>query len=1331
MTRRLVHRPTRVSRPLHREDREPLAPPPALPEGPVGGLPVQTLLPVVGSLSSIVMIVVLRNANPVFMVIGAVVLVVALVGGVGMAVSQRGNQARTRRAQRERYLDFLERTRSALRTRAREVRAEAAVLDPEPDALVEVVRDPARLWERRRGHDDFLEVRVGVGDVRWFDLVLPDDENPVQPFDPIMLEEARTVVEHYATVAGMPVTVDLDRAGHVAVIGARDEVLQVARGMIAALATLHSPDDLHLALVHDGEHADDWRGFDLLPHAVDEELLDGDVPARRVAPDVRGLLGVIGGELADRARFAATAKRSAGSEAAENSRLVVFVDDHGRIASDLPVPDADLGLADLQVTTVHLLADRLHEPSDVTVRIVVEDGRATVTDARREEAGAVPVVAFRPDHVPPSTFETLTRELAPLRLSLTAQDAAESVEGIGVTELLGIDDVTTLTTEQAWTPRSARDFLRVPIGLDDFGAPVLLDLKESAQLGMGPHGICIGATGSGKSEMLRTLVLGLALSHAPEDLSMVLVDYKGGAAFAPFAGLPHVAGIIDNLEDDAGLIERARASVAGEVVRRQRVLRDADNAPSITHYRQLRTERPDLPPLPHLLLVIDEFGELLTAEPEFIELLMTIGRIGRSIGVHLLLSSQRIEAGRLRGLDTYLSYRLGLRTFSEAESSTILDRPDAFHLPAVPGYGYLKVDTSVYRRFRAGYVSGPSEATSTTRETDEHAEPLLLPLYNTLAAVTDGSEEPELRRPETGRALVDEAVDRLLDADRTTRPIWLPPLPPRLALSRVVTEHVPGAEALRVPLGVLDDPAEQSQRTWHLDLTRAGGHAAVIGAPQSGRSTVLRSLAAATALTATPQQVSIYGLDLTGSGLARIEGFPHVGGVATRSDPARMQRLLEELQLMLAARERVFREQGVDSLADLRARHAAGRLPALPSAEVVLLVDGYGAVREEYERFEPVLAELLQRGSGLGVHVVMTLTRWNELRMAVQPLVGTRVELRLNDPADSVVDRKLSQTIRAEHRGRAITEERRFVQIALPVLDDVDDDDVAEALEDLARRVSTSWSGAGAAPIRLLPSDYEPSELPDPFEEPDRVPFGLRQDTMQPVSLELGGRDQHLLVFGDARSGKTTLLRGVVEGLVDRNTPDELVVAVMDSRGALAEVCPEDYLGGYATSAVAARSLAAAIADELGKRQASADRTTGPRIVVVVDDFDILASGGTQPLEPLLPYLPSARDLRLHVLLARPVAGLQRALFDLTLQAVRDTGGSTFLMSGERSEGPIAPQVYAEPMTAGRGRLLRRGERSFVVQVAHFRGHDGASAADATGAGTGAGTTAPGTAVAP
>ncbi|HWU57255.1 MAG TPA: type VII secretion protein EccCa [Microbacteriaceae bacterium] len=1316
MTLKLVHRPTRVSRPLRQEEQDPLSPPPALPDGPVGGVPIQTLLPVVGSLSSIVMIVVLRNANPIFMVVGAVVLVVALVGGVGMAMSQRGNAARTRRTQRERYLDFLERTRAQLRSRARDIRSRATVLNPEPAAMLELIRDPARLWERRRGDSDFLDLRMGVGDIPWFELTLPRDENPVQPYDPIMREEAETLVRHYSRVAGLPVTINLDRAGHVAVIGDRADVLNAARALLLQIAALHAPDDVHIAAVYPNHAAADWAGTDLLPHVIDHDLYDGPVPARRVAEDTDRLLSVIGGELGDRAQFAATAKRSAGSsDQAENSRLVVFVDDYGHVASALPIPDADLSLADLQVTVVHLLSDRLHEPSNVTVRITATKGRAAVTDARLEHGGEVLERDARIDLVPPALFEAVARMLAPLRLSMTAQDAAESTEGISVADLLGIGDVSAISPDAAWRPRSPRDFLRVPIGLDDFGAPLLLDLKESAQLGMGPHGICIGATGSGKSEMLRTLVLGLALSHAPEDLSMVLVDYKGGAAFASFAGLPHVAGIIDNLADDAGLTERARASIAGEVVRRQKVLRDAGGSPSITHYRELRESRPELPLLPHLLLVIDEFGELLTAEPEFIDLLMTIGRIGRSIGVHLLLSSQRIEAGKLRGLDTYLSYRIGLRTFSEAESSTILDRPDAFHLPAIPGYGYMKVDTSIYKRFRAGYVSGPIAADAEPRASEgtHRPLPLLLPTFNTLGREDPEASEAELQRPSVGRALVDEAVDRLRVAGRTVSPVWLQPLPPRLALSRVVEARSRADDALRVPLGLVDNPAAQQQGSWRLDLTKSGGHAAIIGAPQSGRSTFLRTIAAATALSTTPRQVSVYGLDLTGGGLSRIEGFPHVGGVATRADPDKIQRLLEELQLMLAVRERVFRERGVDSLQMLRSRHADDEFPELPSADIVLLVDGYGAVRGEFEQFDAPLAELIQRGSSFGIHVVLALTRWNEVRMNLQPLIGTRMELRLNDPADSVIGRKLVQTIRPDQRGRIVTEDGLFAQIALPVMEDVDDERIADALEALARQAAESWNGPAAAPIRLLPADYSPAELPDPFDEPDRVPYGLRQDTMQPATLDFANQDQHLLIFGDAGSGKTTLLRGVISSLVDRHVPDELVVAVIDSRGALADDCPDDYLGGYASSSTEARQLAHAIAEELAKRQNTADRSAGPRIVVVVDDFDIIASGGTDPLAPLMPYLPSARDLRLNVLLARPVAGLQRALYDPALQTLRDTGGSTFLMSGERSEGQILPRVYAEQMTAGRGRFIRRGERPYIAQVAHFA-HDDAPKVPAT-----------------
>ncbi|MDJ0350057.1 type VII secretion protein EccCa [Cryobacterium sp. PH29-G1] len=1301
MTLKLVHRPTRVTRPLQRPELELISPPPAMQDGAQGGFPVQALIPVLGAGTSVIMMVTLRG-QALFMVIGALILIVAIVGGLAMALTQRGNAARTRRVQRERYLDYLEVLRARMRRTGKDTRATASLLNPDPAALIELVRDPGRLWERRRHHDDFLQPRLGLGDVPWFNLSVPAEPNPVQPFDPILAGEAGQVTAHYSMVRGMPVTLNLDGAGTVAIIGERADAVQAARALILQLAALHAPDDVRMAIAYPPSAASDWAGVDLLPHFVDEATFDGPIPARRVASDADALRKVLGQELGDRAQLAATAKRSSGrSGGAENSRLIVFIDDYGHVASALPVPDADLSPTDLQITMVHLLSDRLHEPSDVTVRMTVADGAAEITDARADASGQVLVQKTELDKISGALFETVARMLTPLRLSLTRQDEVESARAVDIAELLGIGSIAGFDTQEAWEPRSPRDFLRVPIGLDDFGDPVLLDLKESAQLGMGPHGLCIGATGSGKSELLRTLILALALSHGPDDVSMVLVDYKGGAAFAPFAGLPHVAGIIDNLADDPQLTQRARVSIAGEVVRRQKLLKDADNAPSITHYRAVQATRPDLPPLPHLLIVIDEFGELLAAEPDFVDLLLTIGRIGRSIGVHLLLSSQRIESGKLRGLETYLSYRVGLRTFSASESAIVLDTPDAFHLPAIPGYAYLKVDTSVYRRFRSGYVSGPAATDMSPADdaaTAVRLEARPLPLYNGLGRRDDTeTAEEALARPGTGRVLVDAAVDELRGAARPVAPVWLAPLPERFALSRVLTDEP--VTTMHVPMGLLDEPEKQRQDPWMVDLTSSGGHLVIFGAPQSGRSMFLRTMAASLALTHTPRQVSVYAMDFTGSGLTRINGFPHVGGVATRSNPDRLRRLLEELGSMLNMRERLFADRGIDSLPTLRSLHAAGSIPELVSADIVLLIDGFGALRTEFEEFEPALYDLLQRGSSFGVHVVLSMTRWNELRMTQQPLIGTRVELRLNDPMDSQVGRKLAATLRANQPGRALTDGGLFAQIALPVLEDTADELIGVELEALAVRSSHSWNGPSAAPIRLLPERFSRRELPDALDSPDELPIGLRQDTMEPAFLDLAGRDQHVLVFGDHASGKSNFLLGVIHGLTERYTPDELVIGVMDVRGALSNACDDDYLGGSAESGVAARTLSTAIAEELTRRQNSADRSVGPRIVIIADDLDVLASGGTEPLNPLLAFLPSARELRLNVIVTRPVAGATRALYDVVLQSLRDTGATTLILSGERSEGQISPGVYAEQMTPGRGRLVRRGDRARIVQI--------------------------------
>ncbi|MFF4602622.1 type VII secretion protein EccCa [Streptomyces sp. NPDC001339] len=1321
MSTRLIHRPARTTRPPAASEARIIEAPPNLPEGKAGNI-AMSLLPIAGVMSSVVMMTVVRNSQ--FAALGAIILVVTVIGSVALVFSQRGKAQRTRRTQREAYLAYLEDLREELAAEERQRRERAGVLNPPPAALYDVVRDPARLWERRRVDGDFLRVRVGTGEMPVRDLQIAQQGSSVlTPPDRFMLNEASALMARFRIGTELPLTVPLDRVGNVSVIGPREDCLRVARALLIQAAALHAPDDVAMAVAVPGDRLADWEWAKWMPHLLDGEQFDGPVAARRIAPSTPQLARQLGPELRRRASYAAEVRRGlSGNDALSmTSRLVVVADGHGEDAVELPRPDEAVGLREMGVTVVHLLEQQVQEPGHVSVRITVDGDQVVIEDLREQE----PIHAQGTvDEVSIPFAEGLARMLAPLRLSAESLADAPLTGPVDFADLLGIDDVAQLDLSRLWAPRGERAYLRVPIGINDAREPVLLDLKESSELGMGPHGLCVGATGSGKSELLRTIVLALVATHPPEDLALVLVDYKGGATFAPFADLPHVAGVITNLENQAGLVERVHASLAGEVKRRQQVLKDAGNIADIGHYAALRaSRRPDLEPLPHLFVVIDEFGELLTAKPDFIDLFLSIGRIGRSIGVHLLLSSQRIEGGHLKGLDTYLSYRLGLRTFSADESRTVLDTTDAFHLPPLPGFGYLKVDTSHYDRFKASYVSGAYRG-PVQREEDEDTGPLAFPYdtYSTTTGAEDQSEqESAMPRREMGPTELGVMVDQLAHAASPVRRIWLPPLPDAIALDTVVGPLDVGARGmqlaarrgpLEVPLGLLDDPARQWQGQWYLDLTVAGGHAAVIGGPQSGKTTLLRTLVLSLALTHTPQQVGIYGLDLVGGGLAALSGLPHVGGIAGRADRERAARTIDEVRTMLAAREDLFREHGIDSVDQLRTLHATGRLPQLASAEIVLVIDGFGALRDDFEELDDAVADILKRGGGYGIHVVASMLRWNDARIAVQSNFGTRLELRLNDPSESSIDHNLAKTLSPDEPGRVLTDGRLFAQVALPRTDSLTDTtDLGTTLERAARTIRATWSGDVAQPIRVLPHILEPGQLPGPAAEPKRVPIGLDQAALQPVVLDLFQHDQHLLIMGDSECGKTNLLKTIARGLIERYGEDELVFAVMDPRRGLRGAIPEEFNGGYAYNAKLCAGLAAGIATVLDKRLP--DESTrledlqpgswggGPRIVVLVDDYDVLTTAGQEPLAAFLPYIPSAVDIGLHFVLTRRVAGASRGIYEPLVQGLRESGSSAIVMAGDRGEGQLFPGVYAAQQPPGRGVLIRRGQPNRLIQTAY------------------------------
>ncbi|WP_427892981.1 type VII secretion protein EccCa [Kribbella sp. GL6] len=1324
MASRIVHRPARRTAAPGMQEQRVIEPAPTLGGaggGAGGGNAMLQMVPALGGIGSMVMMTMGRSGP--MMMVGIVMGAVTLLGTAGGMLAGRGRGGKQRKDQRTRYLDYLERLRDEFSVQERTARTEALELNPPPDALLDCVSDVSRLWERRRTDSDFLQPRCGSGRVPVVPAVVGQSGSAMEPPDQFMMAEANSLVRRFTLIPDMPLTVPLDHVGNVSIVGDREGVVRVARSLLAQTAVWHAPEDVIIAAAYPPQALPDWQWMSWLPHVQDPDRKTGPTPFRRIAESPAELSQLLAGDLGERVQWATESRR--GSVAFDDrrrltQRMLVLHDTYGDVSAEVrPQADDSLMPGELGVTVLHLVADRVQEPSSVTMRITVYGDDVRVEDLR----GQVPMAASgQVDRFDAALAEGIARELAPLRLSAESLDDEAQLDKVDFMGLLNITDVARLDFHQLWQPRTDRAFLRVPLGMDETGGTTLVDLKESAQLGMGPHGLIIGATGSGKSEVLRTMVTALLATHPPEDLALVLVDFKGGATFAPFDGVPHVAGIITNLQDDASMIERAYASLAGEVQRRQQVLKDAGNIANITDYRLYRSQRPEMAPLPHLFVIIDEFGELLNQRPDFIDLFLSIGRIGRSIGVHLLLSSQRIESGALRGLDTYLSYRLGLRTFSEEESRTVLDTTDAFHLPPLPGYGYLKVDTSIYQRFKAAYVSGPyaPPAEDVADDEGENVRPHEIPVYQERPDDLSGANalEPAATERTTGPTVLNVFVDQVRKAAPSILQIWLPPLPAACTLDGIagradfvsdrglqLTVETP---RMMPPLGVVDDPRNQRQNVFRLDLTRAGGHVAFVGGPQSGKTTALRTVVTSLAHTHTPLEVAIYALDLAGGGMQALEQLPHVGGVALRTDRERIRRTVEEIRTMIDQRERIFRNHGIDTMDALRADHAAGRIPELPTADVVLVVDNYGAIRTTFDDLDEPLSDILQRGSSYGVHVVAAMMRWNDIRMQNQALFGTMLELRLNDPTDSNIDRRLQEVLRRAGGGRALLPgSKLFLQIALPRVDGVaSDENLAEVLEAQAVSARSTWQGQRAPQIRILPLQLPRADVADEVREPAVVPVGVDERALSSVYVDLAGRDSNLVVFGDSGCGKTNLVRLLVQQLVDRHTSDQLVFAVMDPRRGLRDVVPSEYLGGYAPTGRMAAGLAAGVSQELAKRMPDDTGAVpeagqgGPRIVVLADDYDLLTTGGQSPMDPFLPYVASGRDIRLHFVVTRRASGASRQLYEPFLSAVLESGSAGLVMSGDRAEGQLFTGAYPGDYPPGRGLFVRRGGGPQLVQTA-------------------------------
>ncbi len=1318
MTLTVVRRPARIAPPAVDGNTVVIAEPPKPQQTPPPAASMGMMMMPVMAGSSAVLVALTNQGRPLYAVGAFLVLIASIAFGATMIIGQRSGPRKQLRQSRERYLDYVDDTRQRVRSTIDAQRRSGSWRHPRPDALVDIARTPSRRWERRRRDPDYLSARVGIGVAPVASALRSDiDEGPLNEFDPVCLEAARSLRRNYATVSDQPVALDLAEVGVLSVVGDMTAARRLAQTLLAQLVTFHPPDDLQVAIARSSGTGPEWDWVKWLPHVQRADLMDGDLPMRLVASTVPGVFGLLRDDIELRL---ATRQRQRGQDPRIRRHTVVVVDAEGMPSiSGFDLPEAASSLHELGLHVVYLLPSRSHEPDHVDHRVEVNADATAKVDG--QEYG------FSVDDPTQPVLRSLARTLSPFRLAV--EDSPDVLtDTVDLPEILGVTDVAQLDPATKWRHRGVREFLRVPVGIGADGQPVMLDLKESAHSGMGPHGLVIGATGSGKSEMLRTLVTSLAISHPPERLALMLVDFKGGATFEGMRDLPHLAGMVTNLQDDLTLVDRMRQALEGEMQHRQEVLKAHGGLPNVDAYQTLREQGQPLEPLPHLLVIIDEFSELLTEKPDFADLFVAIGRIGRSIGVHLLLATQRLEVNKIRGLESHLSYRISLRTFSEAESREVIGVSDAYHLPPEPGSGYLKVDTTVFDRFKAAMVSAPYAPPATER----HVIVPVLPYLATngvgsmlgtaqRAAETRASgngasssgEQPGGRPVNPGeRSVMAVAVDRLAGAGvRPARQIWLDPLPQALSLERVqAPEARAAAGTLSAVLGLVDDPAHQDQHPLEWDFTGTGGNLAVTGAPRSGKSILLRTMISSLALRYAPGEVAIYGVDYGGGSMLPLEGLPQVAAVATRADTERLRRTVAEVYASLDAREQLFRELGLDSIAAFRRARADGRVdPSIP-ADIFLVVDGWGDFTQDLDDLEPIVGTIASRGLAFGVHVVISVTQNIQIRIRTQSSFGGRIELRLNDAFDSLFGRKAMEELSKDSAGRGLIDGGLQFQTALPRVDArAQLDDLPEAQDRLIAAVRDKWPEGAVSAVRVLPQAVGYSELVDRCDA-RRVPVGLSELDLGPVTVDLFEGDPHLLVYGESESGKTNLLRVLLRGITASRSPDQVAIVLADARRGLMDAVPSEYLVAYGTSREHTRAVCEQLAGMVAERVPGPNVTLqqlrerswwrGSHLVVVIDDFDLMFGGGANPLLPLLDYLPQGKDLGVHLVLCRRTGGAQRALSDPVMQRLSDLGTPGFLFSGDRTEGRLVNNVSSLRLPVGRALYVRRDGFAQQVQTA-------------------------------
>jgi DNA segregation ATPase FtsK/SpoIIIE, S-DNA-T family len=1183
-----------------------------------------------------------------------------------------GNAIESRIVSKREFRNAVEEFDSDLQAMSADIRAEleterkARLLEhPYVGATVDAATNHTELlWSRRPDLQGFAQLRLGLGqaDSR-SEIKLPSKSKA--PYELVQkLDEAVSAVTH---VDGVPIPGDLAE-GALGVAGARSVMLAVARGLVVQAAALHSPAEFVVTGLFSPTSAEDWEWMKWLPHSASPQ---SPLTGRHLVVTQDGAIAIV-------ARLESLIEeRQQMSEHAELPRVLVVIEDGVQVAHNRLVDIAERGPAH-GIYVLWLAPDRSRLPAacKVFVEVPPTGSEGNVGYVVRGEQVA-PVVL---EGVDAATALTVARALAPVE-DAGARNDDDSDLPRTISQFATLQDTTLGSRPEAvierWKesgsiatgpyaprePARRAGSLRAVVGMSAAG-PHALDLRVD-----GPHALVGGSTNSGKSELLQSWILSIAATHSPERVTFLLVDYKGGSAFADCVNLPHTVGLVTDLSPH--MVRRALTSLSAELVYREHLL-SRHNAKDL-----VEMEKHGIPGAPpSLILVVDEFAALVNEVPEFIDGVVNVAARGRSVGLHLILATQQ-PSGVIKGsLRANTNLRIALRVTDENDSNDVIGAPDAAGFdPLLPGRAMSRSGPTRLVAFQTAYAGG---------WTSDEPEPPELHVEELSIASPRLWELPETEPivRDRDRTDIKRLVTMISDANTLAqipepRKAWLPVLPSAVDVSTLPRSR--RDDELVFALG--DDPAHQQQPAVGFRPDREG-NLAVYGTGGSGKSTLLRALAISAGFSQRGGPCQIYGLDFGSRALQMLEVLPHVGSIISGDDGERVIRLITWLRQTVDERAARYVAANASTITDYRQR--AGR-PEEP--RIIVLVDNIGAFRQAYEggprqRYVDMLTSVANEGRPVGVHLAVAAAERVAIHTTLSSAIQRRLVMRLaNDDEYSMFGAPGDILDMDSPAGRAIDNEQE-IQVGI-LGSDRDDASQAQRLADMAAALSASGV-ADAPPIQSLPTSIALDELAATNHE---VVFGLDSDTLTSIGANARGG---FVVTGPPGSGRSTALRTIVESL-RREMPDAELHYFGSRRSPLTD------MSSWKSVSTTVERIAEK-AQELADRIANESKD-GARMVIIAEDAgELVLSPAEKPLQALVRGCIATDQWFIaegEVSTMRSSSGflslVKSSRRGISLQPDQETGSMIFSTPFPRSNRAEFPE--------GRGYLVGSG-RASVLQIA-------------------------------